>query len=194
MQQIMPRRTAFIGTSVPKPVAVMKRGRNSKGIASLIGKYPGALAMGLLSLAFCWIVSFWRPLSSEQFARQWFENGGFLPQCNQALTFAKAASELRCYAKNILADGSVNRGLFGFNSKNSSHISDACAYDCACSFRALSSLANNRQDRKTLSRYMNSTGINLGSVIGDAGPPCNAVAEALILEGWSMLQIQGAWE
>lgn len=71
MQRIMPRRTAFIGTRLPKPVAVLKRGRNSKGIASLLGKYPGALAMGLLSLSICWIVSFWRPLSSEQFARQW---------------------------------------------------------------------------------------------------------------------------
>ena len=39
-----------------------------------------------------------------------FENGGFLPQCNQALAFAKGASELRCYAKATLADGSVNRG------------------------------------------------------------------------------------
>jgi len=50
------------------------------------------------------------PSPSTQFSSTRFENGGFLPHCNQALAFAKGASELRCYAKAMLADGSVNRG------------------------------------------------------------------------------------
>lgn len=63
--------------------------------------------------------------------------------------------------------------------------------DCACSLRTLSALANNRQDRDALSRHINSTGVDIEPLMGDAGPPCNTVAEGLILEGWSMLQIQG---
>ncbi|GAB5037601.1 Hypothetical protein NocV09_09100060 [Nannochloropsis oceanica] len=173
--------------------ASLKKVRMGKGSlwSSLLLKYPGAVVMGLLSLAFCVVISLWQPLSPEQFARQWFENGGFLPQCNQALAFAKGASELRCYAKATLADRSTNRGLFGLNSYNSSHVSDECAYDCACSLRILSSLANDRLDREAFSRHINNTGVNIEALLGDAGPPCNTVAEGLILEGWSMLQIQG---
>ena len=63
--------------------------------------------------------------------------------------------------------------------------------DCACSLRTLSSLANDRRDRDAFSRHINSTGVNIEPLISDAGPPCNVVAESLILEGWSMLQIQG---
>jgi len=58
------------------PIAFLKR--KSKGSSlwsSLFFKRPGLVAMGILSLAFCVVISVWRPLTPEQFARQWYVYG-----------------------------------------------------------------------------------------------------------------------
>ena len=54
--------------------ASLKKVRKGKGSlwSSLLFKYPGAVVMGFLSLAFCVVISLWRPLTPEQFARQWY--------------------------------------------------------------------------------------------------------------------------
>lgn len=55
-------------------VTSLKKVRKGKGSlwSSLLLKYPGAVVMGLLSLAFCVVITLWRPLTPEQFARQWY--------------------------------------------------------------------------------------------------------------------------
>lgn len=42
--------------------------------------------------------------------QRWYENGGAITHCNKALAIAKGRSELRCWQKTALPDGSVNRG------------------------------------------------------------------------------------
>lgn len=59
-------------------VASLKKARKGKGSSlwtALLFKHPGAVGMGLLSLAFCVVISVWRPLTPEQFARQWYVYG-----------------------------------------------------------------------------------------------------------------------
>ena len=65
-------------SKVPAPaaaVASLKKARKGKGSSlwsSLLFKHPGVVGMGILSLAFCVVISIWRPLTPEQFARQWY--------------------------------------------------------------------------------------------------------------------------
>jgi hypothetical protein len=64
-------------SKVPAPaaaVASLKKARKGKGSlwSSLLFKHPGVVGMGILALAFCVVISVWRPLTPQQFARQWY--------------------------------------------------------------------------------------------------------------------------
>lgn len=42
--------------------------------------------------------------------QRWYQQGGHLSHCNKGMAIALGRSELRCWAKAQLPDGSVNRG------------------------------------------------------------------------------------
>lgn len=84
------------------------------------------------------------PVLSAQQARVYASQAGFSGNAvNIIVAIARAESSLNTAAQHINADGSVDRGILQINGRWHPEISDSCAYDAACAFRAGYSLSQN---------------------------------------------------
>lgn len=70
-------------------------------------------------------------------ARSYAAAAGFSGQAQSTIiAIAQAESSLNTQARHINADGSVDRGVVQINARWHPEVSDACAYDPACAFKA----------------------------------------------------------
>ena len=86
------------------------------------------------------------PLTMEELANLWVENGGKVSACAKAVAVAWAESKGDPEKKGYNAPGSVDRGLWQINDRTYSEVTDACAFHPNCNTKAAIKISKNGKD------------------------------------------------